>query len=192
MYIHIHTHTHVYIYIHIYIYIPSGPQVSARGGVGWGGVGWGMSTSCRSYVDVTLMGWGGVGWGGALSWQPWNSSGNCLCPACSLPAKFGTRHRGNFEKTSLWRRDMYGNKWEPLKKLTVNRRNFTNTFKFTANTNRIYTPCHITPRPAVKNNTCKTFQTDNLTKSPLSCGKSTTPDSDVMPLTCHNMQGARA
>ena len=57
-----------------YIYIPSGPQVSARGGVGWGmltscswyvdgwgGVGWGMLTSYSSYVD----GWGGVGWGGA-------------------------------------------------------------------------------------------------------------------------------
>ena len=55
-----------------YIYIPSGPQVSARGGVGWGmltscswyvdgwgGVGWGMLTSYSSYVD----GWDGVGWG---------------------------------------------------------------------------------------------------------------------------------
>ena len=38
--------------IYIYIYIPSGPQVSARGGVGWG-----MLTSCSWYVD----GWGGVG-----------------------------------------------------------------------------------------------------------------------------------
>ena len=46
----------------------------------------------------------------------------------------------------------------PLKKLTVNRRNFTNTFKFTANTNRIYTPCHITPRPAVKNAPAKRFK----------------------------------
>ena len=36
----------------MYIYIPSGPQVSARGGVGWG-----MLTSCSWYVD----GWGGVG-----------------------------------------------------------------------------------------------------------------------------------
>ena len=35
--------------------------------MGWGGVGWGMSTSCRSYVDVTLMGWGGVGWGTVLA-----------------------------------------------------------------------------------------------------------------------------
>ena len=59
---------YIYIYIYtVYIYIPSGPQVSARGGVGWGGVGWGMSTSCRSYVDVTLMGWGGVGWGTVLA-----------------------------------------------------------------------------------------------------------------------------
>ena len=48
-----------YIYICIiifilntYIYIPSGPQVSARGGVGWG-----MLTSSSWYVD----GWGGVG-----------------------------------------------------------------------------------------------------------------------------------
>ena len=37
---------------YIYIYIPSGPQVSARGGVGWG-----MLTSCSWYVD----GRGGVG-----------------------------------------------------------------------------------------------------------------------------------
>ena len=35
----------------VYIYIPSGPQVSARGGVGRG-----MLTSCSWYVD----GWGGV------------------------------------------------------------------------------------------------------------------------------------
>ena len=40
------------IYICTYIYIPSGPQVSARGGVGWG-----MLTSSSWYVD----GWGGVG-----------------------------------------------------------------------------------------------------------------------------------
>ena len=43
---------------YVYIYIPSGPQVSARGGVGWG-----MLASCSCYVDATLM--GGVGWGGA-------------------------------------------------------------------------------------------------------------------------------
>ena len=47
-------------YIYIYIYTPSGPQVSARGGVGWG-----MLTSCSWYVDATVM--GGVGWGGACS-----------------------------------------------------------------------------------------------------------------------------
>ena len=57
------TYIHIYIYLtytHIYnyIYIPSGPQVSARGGVGWG-----MLASCSCYVDATLM--GGVGWGGA-------------------------------------------------------------------------------------------------------------------------------
>ena len=40
------------MYVCIYIYIPSGPQVSARGGVGWG-----MLTSCSWYVD----GRGGVG-----------------------------------------------------------------------------------------------------------------------------------
>ena len=38
--------------VHTYIYIPSGPQVSARGGVEWG-----MLTSYSWYVD----GWGGVG-----------------------------------------------------------------------------------------------------------------------------------
>ena len=48
----------IYKYIYIYLYIPSGPQVSAMGGVGWG-----MLTSCSCYIDATFM--GGVGWGGA-------------------------------------------------------------------------------------------------------------------------------
>ena len=52
-----HAKSSIYIqYTHIYI--PSGPQVSARGGVGRG-----MLTSCSCYVVATLM--GGVGWGGA-------------------------------------------------------------------------------------------------------------------------------
>ena len=52
------------IFIHIYIYIPSGPQVSARGGVGWGGAITFMSTCTHTscYVMV-ILGWGGVGWG---------------------------------------------------------------------------------------------------------------------------------
>ena len=119
------------------------------------------------------------------------SSGNCPCPACSLSAKFGTKHHRNFEKKDLAERHDVERSKNPKKRLTVNLRNFMKTFKFTANTNRIYTPCHITPRSAVKNDTCRTFETDNFRKSTISCGKCTIPDSDVMPLTCHNMQGAR-
>ena len=81
VYIYIHPELNMYKYMYTYMYtqiciyececiIPSGPQVSPRGGVGWGmltscswyvdgwgGVGWGMLTSCSWYVD----GWGGVG-----------------------------------------------------------------------------------------------------------------------------------
>ena len=45
-YIYIVMYIYIYIGVYIYIYIPSGPQVSARGGVGWG-----MLTSCSWYVD---------------------------------------------------------------------------------------------------------------------------------------------
>ena len=79
----------VCICIYIYIYMPSGPQVSARGGVGCG-----MLTSCSWYVDgwggvghvnVIFMlrwwvGWGGVGWGmlTSFSWyvDGWGGAGH--------------------------------------------------------------------------------------------------------------------
>ena len=32
-----------------------------------------------------------------LSWQSWTKLGNCLCQACSPPARFGMKPRGNFE-----------------------------------------------------------------------------------------------
>ena len=52
------------------INLPSGPQVSARGGVGWGGAITFMSTCTHTscYVMV-ILGWGGVGWGGAITFM---------------------------------------------------------------------------------------------------------------------------
>ena len=93
-----------------------------------------------------------------------------LCPACSQQ-RLGRNTVETLKTKYLAERHDVERSKNPKKRLTVNLRNFMKTFKFTANTNRIYTPCHITPCPAMKNDTCRTFETNNFRKSTISCGK---------------------
>ena len=151
----------------IYIYIPSGPQVSASGGVGWG-----MLASCSCYVDATLM--GGV----------WDQ-------ACSPPARFGIKPRGNFEKENLaagwW---SWSNNEQ--KRADYQHVPFMLTLKFTANTDK-KRHLFILPREPQQKMTIPDKKNQrNSWNVVFRVGKHENQNWHVLWITCHNMQLARA